>query len=170
MKTIELDEISKTVERLNELLRPDAEREIDINDPDWQEKLEQSPELADTLGLRKEIREVTDCLIRRFCESDSAGRSRVKNLLRKNDGFRYSMEASLSHDPEENFRKDLALQIMDDLGPDTRDAIVNLESLIVEAKAQGVRTQQILKEMKKKAGTTDHHGMGSMKKLLEKHC
>ena len=170
MKTIELDEISKTVERLDDLLRPDAEREIDINDPDWQEKLQRSPKLADTLGLREEIREVTDSLIWNFYDSNSAGRNKIKKLLRNNDGFAYSMEASPSQEPAENFRKDLALLIMDDLGPDTRDAIVNLESLIVEAKAQGVRTQQILKEMKKKAGTTDHHGMGSMKKLLEKHC
>jgi hypothetical protein len=80
------------------------------------------------------------------------------------------MEASLSQDPEENFRKDLALLIMDDLGLDTRDTIMNLEALVVGAKAQGIRTQQILREMKKKAGTTDHHGMGSMRKLLEKHC
>jgi hypothetical protein len=135
---LEFESLSQEIERLENILRPEADREIDINNPNWQEELRKpSPSKKDPDTLRS-IRTVTEQSIRLFLNSNSKVRSKIKHLLKENYGFTRSMEPFFSEFKEEQFKQRLTLLIMND-SIDSRDAIMRLESLISKAKTDKIK-------------------------------
>ncbi len=163
-----LDEIKPQIQEFNELLDPIANAEVDINDPNWQKILEGSQHPLDEAGIRKPAEEATQKIIEIFLSSNSKGRSQIRKLLADNESFAWAMSVPVSSDHEVEFRDSVLLVVIDD-AIDTRDAIARIDSLVDQARANGVEYRSIMRQIAKVAGTTDRYGFGSMRTIIKTH-
>jgi len=165
----DLNEIRQEVEEFNRLLDPVANAEVDINDPNWQKKLDEDQHPLDEVGIREAAERLTQTIMELFLGSNSKGRSQIRKLLADNQSFSWAMTPPESSDPERVFRDRVLLFVMDDT-VDTRDAIMGIGTLVDDARSSGVRYRPILKQIAKVAGTTDRYGFGSLRSVIKRHC
>jgi hypothetical protein len=165
-----LDEFELRMMDLEQRLRPIADRPVDITKPGWGLRLKQFPHPFDEAGVRPEAETLVQELINVYRASGEDEREAVRKLFEEYRAFAWA--ASLPFEPttEENFRQHLLLFSIKDQGRDSRDAIVLLQDVCERAKAAGVNTTAVLKNVATLSSDKNKFGMGSTKGMLLKAC
>ena len=158
----------RRAESLDKKLHPIVHREIDINAPDWQEQLANSPHPADESRLRREIETLFNEIVDRFESLDADQRQTIIDLLEKNDSLMYSAVIDADFETQEGFRRNMILFAIEDQGKDTRDAIVALAHYRKRGEQLGFDVDSIFKEIAQLASDRDKYGWGSTRDLLLK--
>jgi len=155
---------------LEQRLRPIAERPVDITKIGWGLRLKQSPRPLDEAGVRPDAETLLQELISVYRASGEHEREAVRKLFEEYRAFAWA--ASLPFEPttEENFRQHLLLFSIKDQGRDSRDAILLLQDLCQRAKAAGVNTTPVLKDVATLSSDKNKFGIGSTNGILLKAC
>src|SRR5690349_1675016 len=165
-----LEEFELRMMDLEQRLRPIADRPVDITKPGWGLRLTQSPNPLDEAGMRPETESFLQELFNVYRASGEDEREAVRKLFEQYRAFAWA--ASLPFEPttEENFRQHLLLFSIKDQGRDSRDAILLLQDLCQRAKAAGVNTAPVLKDVATLSSDKNKFGIGSTNGLLLKAC
>lgn len=144
--TFDLDAAAATASALNEKLRPFTGRPVDINDPNWMEKLRQSHPL-DEAGVRQEAESLLLSLLAAYAAGTAAQRDDIRKLFRNNRAFGLTTGVRQSADTAQGFRQHvLHASVLAEI-EDPRDIMVTLHDLCATATAAGVAIEPILAEV-----------------------
>jgi hypothetical protein len=154
------------IESLDERLHSIVHAEIDINAPDWEEQLSNSPHPADESGLRTEIETLFNDIIGHFESFTPEHRQAIIDLMDENDSLMYSAVIDADFDTPDGFWKIMILFVIEDQGKDTRDAIVTLGHYRKHAQQLGLDTDRIFNQLAVLASNRDKYGWGSTRDLL----
>jgi hypothetical protein len=153
------------VDRLNNCLKPIAKYPVDLDDPDWEIKLDRCSPL-DEAGIRNEAENLLVQTIELYAMTDGYTRECLRQLFSKYDAFAWATGLPFEPDTDDQFRKHLLHFSLLDQGKDSRDAILRLQGLCEKAKMSGIKVKPILKEIAAISSDKDKYGMGSTKRLL----
>ena len=131
---------------LNEKLKPIAESPVDINDPNWMEKMRRFSPL-DQAGVRPEAESLLLSLLDAYASGSSGQRTAIRELFQKYSAFRWAASVKQSAATAEGFRLRL-IQLSAIAGSeDPRDLSMNLTSIMNAAESAGIDMQHILSEV-----------------------
>lgn len=160
-------DFEKAVAKFDEQLKPIASKPVDLDDPNWANKLAESHPL-DEAGVRVEaeslLTEVTDF----YQNSDAEIRQAIRALFEKRHSFAWAATPPWALDTASGFQRQLLLFSILDQSQDTRDAILWLQDICAKAESAGVQIKPILAETAKLSSAFNKYGMGSTKDLLLK--
>lgn len=162
---------ARNLPELNVPLDAWGRREVDISDPNWMMKLAREPRPLDTdRELRKQFLSITKEMVAVYLKGNGDQRARMRELLNNYEGVKNFLGAqTLStefHDATELFVYRLVCLSMRDLGKDTRDEIVSLDSICKTAEQAGIDIVPHLKKIAQLSGNENKYGMGSMQDIL----
>ena len=117
-------------------------------------------------GVKEETNQLLSEIIQGYPLSDDETRAEICKLFEENRSF--SWAAKLPYEPTtaSAFRDHLILFSIKDLGRDTKDAILWLQSLCEKANSAGIKTGPILEDVAQLSSDVNKHGMGSTRSLL----
>ena len=160
-------ELEAEIGPLDIRLKPVAESPVDLEDPDWEEKLDRMEDPLGEAGIR---RDQAEKLLLRIVEHYRSGpdevRQGIRDLFERYRAFAWAVHWSHRPATVEMFRQHLLLFSIIDQGQDSRDAIVWLQNLRSEATKTGVDIRPILTEVADLSSHRNKHGMGSTRDLL----
>jgi hypothetical protein len=159
-----LHELIETVAGLDELLRPIAERPIDINDPNWASRMAASDPLAEA-GIKTEAHAALRDLLGHYAEGDDETRQAVRAAFARYRAFRWAVHIPQDPTPA-GFRFGLLHFSASDQEADPRDALLTLWDLVARARAGGVDVEPALIEIAELSSDVDRYGMGSTRQML----
>jgi len=157
-------ELVDEVELIDALLKPLANRPVDLSDPDWFSALGQGPHPLDEAGVRAEAEAALGRLLVLY-PCDEPTRIEVRDLLNRCRSFSWATNAPDDRTPEA-FRQQLMLLSARDHAEDTRDEMVSLNDLCQEARDAGVDIRPLLLEIADLSSDEDKYGLGSLRGIL----
>ena len=105
--------------------------------------------------------------IEKYREGSDVDRAEIRARFAKDrDLWR---EAPFPPKTAEDFRDQVTVFVIDDQGPDTRDAILAIDALCAEGRRRGFDVDAILREHLPLASTADKYGWGTTRALLERN-
>lgn len=164
----DLTELEFRMLRLDERLRAIARRPVDITSPNWVADLRQRPHPLDEAGVRGEAETLLADLVQVYEQSEEGVRGMIRKWFADYGAFAWAAAIPGAPTTEANFRRHLILFSMNNLGADTRDAILVLQDLCRQARAAGVDVVPVLRAVAEMSGVEDRFGMGSARLLLLK--
>ena len=157
---------ARKVAELDARLEPIAKRPVDIFDPSLHEKARLRPSPLDEAGVRAEAGALLDELIDAYLHGDDDDRAEIRGLFARHRSFEWAAALPSPPSTAGSLRRHLLLFSMKDQGPDTRDAILELEHLCRTAAGAGVPIRPILEEVARISSDVNRHGMGSTRALI----
>jgi hypothetical protein len=165
-----LEETWLALAEIDGVLAAWGKRIVDLRDPRWSEKLQESHPFARDEALRDRFDSALRRLAALYEACDPGQRARIRDLIRDLTGARNAVGVSAqrirSAEDTELFRFALICESLKDLGRDSRDAIVALDGLCDAARQAGIDPRPYLEEVAALCGDIDHYGMGSMRALM----
>ncbi|MET4547841.1 hypothetical protein ABIE26_005189 [Pedobacter africanus] len=160
-----MNTIHKTDERLN-ADRWILDEKIDLNDSDWRKLAMQK---YDVFFQRNKslIIDCTRLLVQEFPLISDAYRKNVLHQIRQTVTLKDHLTLLTECDTDTDFRNNIILHILLDLGPDSRDWILSLRDCVEKGFQHKIAVAKHLKDLLILANDVDHHGMGSARKLIE---
>lgn len=162
------DSVSKAVAVINGALKPIAERPVDINDPNWVEKLRTQTPPLDQAGVRTDAEALMRLLIDAYSEGPEKQRQIVRNILAQNRAFTWATGMPEPPTTVSTLRIHLLRLSAENGGGDMRDTIMSVESVCSEAIAAGVNVVPVLKEVANLSSNVMSLNIGSMRTVLER--
>jgi len=162
----DLHALRTTIETLNARLEPIASREVDINDPDWEDKLSMTPSPLDEAGVRQESEAALTAAIDLYTRSDGQDREAIRQTFRRNPAFAWAATLPFEPDNNENTLAHLTHFSIIDQGMDARDAVLWLSDLLGKANVSPEELEQLRGRAAALSSDVDLYGFGSTKQLL----
>ena len=162
-----LASFEKEIAKFDYVLRPIAERAVDITQPCWVERLMTTRPL-DEAGIRPEAQTLLENLVFFYSQGDERQRADVRALLETYKAFRWAATLSCSPETAEGFRMHLLHLSVSDQGSDPRDEILKLRYLCETARKNSVDIAPILREVAALSSDVDKYQMGSTRDFLLK--
>ncbi len=141
---------------------------VDINNPNWQE-------IAKTNAasfFQKHKPKLVACaqiLVNLFpLIDDKENRNFILQKIRQTEFLKNYLTLDSDCNSESNFRNNVILFILLDLGIDSRDWIIAFEQCVKQAYKNNIDVKGILEELLYLANDLNHHDMGSAKDLMNK--
>jgi hypothetical protein len=161
-----LPALKEQIARLDAALRPIADRPVNLFALLFNVRRPKNP--LDQAGVRVEAEQLLAGVIEYYPTADDETRQAIRKLFEEQPSFTWA--ATLPYQPvtDESFRAHLILFSIKDHEQDTRDAIILLHEMCEKAKAAGVKTGPILKEIAELSSDVNKYGMGSTRSLLLK--
>lgn len=144
--SFDLERARSAIAALNEKLKPIATATVDLNDPEWPEKLRQSKPL-DELGIRAEAETLLLSLLDTYASGTVGERATIRELLRTNAAFAWATHVPWRSDTAEGFRLQLLSLSARWGNEDPRDLMLSLRDIYEAARAAGVSTRPIVSEV-----------------------
>jgi hypothetical protein len=162
----DLGDLELQIMELDERLRPIATRPVDITNPEWVRLLTESQHPLDEAGLRSATEALLDDVIEGYQKCEEEKRIAIRKLFATYSSFAWAATLSVAPITDEAFRRHLVLFAIKDQGKDSRDAIIELQDLCNRARAVGVNTAPILRQVAELSSDENKYGMGSTRTLL----
>ena len=164
----DLTELELQLMDIDDRIRPMATRPVDTNDPNWMKKLQEAPALVDQAGVRSSAEQLIENLIDEYQNGDEDVRRHIRSWMTTYSSFECA--ASLPYPPtsDEQFRRHLFWFSIRDQGRDSRDAILDLESLCAAARSANVDVTSLLLQIAELSSDENKYGMGSTRTMLKR--
>jgi hypothetical protein len=163
---VDLKKLEASISMLDERLRPIAQRPVDITRAGWVQDLIQKPHAFDDLNIRPEAEATLAGVLDTYAGADATQRETIRALFARCKAFSWAAHLRSSPQTAADFRRHLLLFSVQDLGTDTRDAIVTLDHLCAQARKAGLDVAPALREVAELSSDANRHRMGSAKSLL----
>lgn len=150
---------NRRIREMDRLLRPFAERPVDIDRPGWLERLAEGADPLDETGLRADVEGLVLEVVDRYEALSDDARDRLRELWRAYDAFAWAASLGIPPTTLQNLRRHLILFSIRDQGPDTRDELVSLGDLCDAGRQAGIDPRPLLREV---AGLSSDAGRGTM--------
>jgi len=160
-----MNTIHETDERLN-TDRWILDGKIDMNDSDWRKLAIQQYEVF----FQRDKSVIIDCtrlLVQEFPLIGKAYRKDVLHQIRQTVTLKHHLTLLSDCNTDTDFRNNIVLHILLDLGPDSRDWLLSLRDCAEKGFQHKINVAKHLKDLLILANDVDHHGMGSARKLIE---
>ena len=162
------------IRQLDALLRPIADRPVDITRPGWFKQLQRNAPPLDEAGIRDAANALLSELLGAYSNGTDEMREAIRELVNCELFVHYRAFAwavTLSERPTTApaLRRHLLLFSIKDQGRDSRDALVTLGEVCHEAKVAGVETSSVLQDVAAMSSTVNRFGMGSTQQMLLQH-
>lgn len=151
---------------IDELLRPIAQRPVDLNDPDWMAKLREGPRPVDEAGVAAEAAAVLDLLLDAYESGGETVREEIRALFRGHQYFSWGVGLPREWETVAGLRRRLVLVSARDQDRDPRDELMTIWSLCNRARELGIDVQPVLEEVAAMSSDVDRYGFGSMRLLI----
>jgi hypothetical protein len=168
MEDVSLQALSKQIARLNEKLRPIAERPVDTSDPNWSRALQNAPDPLDEAGVRTDAEAVLESLLRAYAMASASARASIREIVAENRAFAWATGVPEPPTTAQAFRQHLLWLSAIDQSQDFRDSLLGLKDLCDQARAAGVSIAPVLKEVAALSSDIDETSMGSMRSILQR--
>jgi hypothetical protein len=167
---IDLTEASRVAADLNRALKPIADRPVDIDDDNWEEKLRAEPAALDEAGVRDQAESLMNRLLDCYATGTAPERERVREILRQNPAFVWATPIDGSPETAAGFERRLLRLSACEPSADMRDTIVELDEIRRIARQHGVDTVPIMKSVAAVSSDAAGDSIGSFKQILSKRC
>jgi hypothetical protein len=164
--SFDLNAIKQEMADLDERLRPIAKSLVDINDPDWVNKFTRGPRPLDQAGVRPEAEALLDTLLEAYRTKGDEVRASIRSLFAQNPSYAWATGVPQPPTTEEGFRLHLLHISAVDQAQDFRDVLSNLHDICARAKAAGVNTVSILREVAELSSDEGNSSMRSIRRVL----
>src|ERR1041385_6529645 len=158
------------IREFDALLRPVANRSVDITQPGWFKSLQLSTPPLDEARVRNGV----EALLRELLVADVNGSEHTRAAIREFfvQYHAFTWAATLSERPLTTgaFRRHLILFSIKDQGCDSRDALLTLGEICHEARTAGIDPEPLLQDIAGISSTINRFGMGSTRQMLLRHC
>lgn len=161
-----LPDVERRVAELDEILRPIAQRPVDLNDPNWAAELANRIPPAQEAGVGDEAEAVLEDLLDHYERGDEPTRAAVRTIFGRYTSFRWAATLPFDETAPQSYRSRLVQVSAIDQGTDTRDVLLGLWDLADRARAAGIDIVPTLTEVAEMSSDADRYGMGSTRKIL----
>jgi hypothetical protein len=151
---------------LDELLREIARRPVDLNDPDWADKLRRGPAPVAEAGVEAEAAAALEALLDAYETGGSPARAEVRDIFRAHPSFRWAAHLPRDWESVAEFRRRLVHVSAMDQGADPRDELMAIWWLCNRARDRGIEVEPVLREVAALSSDVDHYGFGPMGLLI----
>lgn len=164
--SIDFEATRISVARLDERLRPIANRPVDVDDPDWVGEVASAPDPLEQTGLRAEARAVLAELLDAYAAGPDELRTSIRRLLGEYSSFTWAARVEAPMTTADGFRRHLLRVSAVDRAEDLRDAMVSVRGLCEQARSAGVDVGPILSEVAALSSDESVGAMGSVRGAL----
>lgn len=161
-----LPELERRVAVLDEILRPIAQRPVDLSDPDWATKLANQMPPTQEADVDDEAKAVLADLLAQYERGDEQTRVGVRAIFDRYRSFRWAVHLPFDETSLDSYRSGLVHVAVVDQGTDTRDVLLELWDLADRARAAGIDIVPAITEVAAMSSDVDRYGMGSTRKIL----
>jgi hypothetical protein len=163
-----LSELELAIRPFDALLKPIASSKVDISDPAWVKNLERLRPLEAAGIPEDEAHALLVRILERYELASNEERHEIRGLFERYRAFAWAIR--LAHRPttQETFRQHLLRFSVANQGRDSRDAILWLQGLCLEATRAGVNVRPVLAEVAMLSSDENKYGMGSTRELLRR--
>ncbi|MFI6252840.1 hypothetical protein, partial [Streptomyces sp. NPDC051016] len=161
----ELAKLGEWVALIDACVEPIATGQVDLTDPDWVRKVQESAHPLDEAGLRPEAEAALRDVLSRYEAGGEDVRAALRALLERCHSFSWATTLPFAATPQ-GFRQRLLEMSVEDQGQDTRDMMVALNDLCGQARDAGVDMRPLLLEVAQLSSDVDKYGMGSTRDIL----
>lgn len=144
--SFDFDRARISASALNEQLSPIAAAKVDVNDPQWAERMRQSKPL-DELGIRAEAEALLAALLSAYAAGTDTQRAAIRDLFRTNSAFAWATHVPHSANTAAGFRMHLLSLSVRWGSEDPRDLMLGLKDIYETARCAGVNTQPTVSEI-----------------------
>ena len=159
--------IAKQVADIDAALKPIAGRTVDVNDPNWIEKLRSSPHPLDQAGVRAEAQALMAQMLAFYASGDAMERAGIREILAKYRSFAWATGSPESPTTESGFRQHLLRLSAENGGGDMRDTIMAVNALCQSAVKAGLDVGPALREVTELSSASIVHIKSMRSVLLE---
>jgi hypothetical protein len=161
-----IQSITISISRLDQKLKPFANRPIDINDPSWAQKVASAPYPLEQTGIRAEAQSVLAEILDAYAVGPEELRNSIRALLAKYSSFAWAAQVEAPMTTPDGFRKHLLRLSAVDQAVDFRDTILLIQDLCERADSAGVDVSPALTEVASISSDVSTGNMGSMRDVL----
>ncbi|MFD9701449.1 hypothetical protein [Lentzea sp. NPDC059081] len=161
-----LPDVERRVAELDEILRPIAQRPVDLNDPNWAADLATRMPPAQEAGVDAEAGAALADLLDHYERGDEPARAAVRAIFDRYPSFRWAATLPFDETEPQSYRLRLVKVSAIDQGTDTRDVLLGLWDLADRARAAGIDIVPTLVEVAEMSSDVDRYGMGSTRQIL----
>ncbi len=156
------------ISELDQLLRPIANRPVDITKPGWVEGFRQQPAPLDEAGIRREVESLLLELVERYSTLREPERQRLRELFHTYRSFAWAAGFSFNFKvtDEGSLRKHLLLVSLRDQHTDARDEILWLDELCRQASVAAIDPRRLLREVAEMSSRVNRYGFGSAHDII----
>lgn len=158
-----------TIRETDKILHTDRwilDGKIDMNDSGWRSLAKQKYEIFFQRN-RLVIIDCTRFLVQEFPLIGKAYRKDIFNQIRQTLTLKDHLTLLTDCNTDTDFRNNIILHILLDLGSDSRDWILSLGDCAEKGFQHKIAVAKHLKDLLILANDVDHHGMGTARKLME---
>ena len=156
------------IRQLDALLRPIANRPVDITRRDWFKRLQRNTPPLEEAGVDAAAEALLNELFGAYLNGTDETREAIRELFVQYRAFAWAVNLSERPRTAGAFRRHLVLFSIKDQGRDSRDALLTLGEICHEAEAAGVDTCPLLEEIAAISSSIERFGMGSTQQMLLK--
>jgi hypothetical protein len=165
-----LEDLELRIAKLDEQLRPIAQRPVDITRPGWVEQSRNKVPALDEAGVRDEAERVLVELGEIYAIGMDETRAAIRRFFSLHRSFAWAVGWAKSQPGLEGFRQRLILFSVQDQGQDSRDALLAIQAICREAVDAGMDIVPSLREIAALSSTANKYGMGSTRDMLLMQC
>jgi hypothetical protein len=154
---------SEELARLNEAIRPIANRPVDLNDLD---NLFNTPRPMDEAGMRMEAQALLLKVLKAFEIATDEERREIRILVNEYNSFFWAAYPPASETAAESLRLRLMHFALIDQYPDPRDAVLHLQELCEHPGVSVDTLASLRREVAAMASDEDRYGFGSTQSML----
>jgi len=162
-----LSNLEASISRLDSIIKPIAERPVNISDPNALTALKSSPHPFDETNIREEAENLILALVSDYIAANSEWRIGARALVRRYHSFAWAAQVPLDVRTEDGFRAHLVMFSLKDQGRDRRDAKLWLSDLCDEGRRSNLAIAGILRDVALMSSDEDRYGWGSTRSWLE---
>jgi hypothetical protein len=160
-----LPEIRREIAYLDNLLKPIADQPVDINDPNWEAKLEALDPL-DQAGVKEQTQDLISEVLARYVDGTESEREGLREMFHEFSAFAWAATPREAPTTRTGLHAHLVLLSIQDQGKDPRDVMMAIDVMISTATKCGLDIQPQLVEVAEISSSRNRYGMGSMKEIM----
>jgi hypothetical protein len=161
----DLVELELMILELDEKLKPIAQKTVDLSNPNWMDELRKTSPI-DQIGKRSEAEAALSEAVDTYAKADPDTRETIRVMFTKCTSFTWAAIPPWPLNTNDGFTRHLLLFSIYDQGRDSRDALLQLRTLLATARSANLDTAAACRHVAKLSSDVDRYGMGSTRSML----